>query len=109
MCLSRILSFAAIPRYIEIQVTYSEQTIGRACSHVNLARHKQSGAPNAIKMFNVYDRSQSWQLFQEISIMASLQDFYALISLMGRRYVDWDEIGSICMYRSCDIEGPLLG
>ena len=88
-----------------MEVTYSELTIGRrigsgACSHVHLATHKQSGAPYAIKMFNVYDRSQSGQLFKEISMLASLQDCDALISLKGAFHME-GEIGVIIEHMDC--------
>mmetsp|Transcript_7170 Transcript_7170/g.7265 ORF Transcript_7170/g.7265 Transcript_7170/m.7265 type:complete len:95 (-) Transcript_7170:12-296(-) len=50
-----------------MEVTYSELIMGRkigqgACSTVNMARHVHTGAIFAVKMFNIYDESQSRQL-----------------------------------------------
>lgn len=71
-----------------MEVTFSELSMGNvigqgACSSVNVAVHKDTGVPYAVKMFNVYDESQASQLFKEISMLSSVQDCDALISLKG--------------------------
>lgn len=67
-----------------------------ACSSVNIARHKRTGEVYAIKMFNVYDKAQASQLYNEISMLANFQ-CDALITLKGA-FHDEGSIGVIIEY-----------
>lgn len=59
------------------------KTIGHgACSSVNIARHKRSSEQYAVKLFNIYDRAQASQLYNEILLLTSFS-CDALISLKG--------------------------
>lgn len=42
-----------------------------ACSAVHIATHKVTGEKLAVKWFNVFDRKQGAQLFQELSFLTS--------------------------------------
>ena len=91
---------------IPMEVTHGELTIGKkigsgACSNVFLANHVVSGAPYAVKMFNVYVEEQARQLLKEISLLANLQEqdkeCDALICLKGAFHVEGN-IGVIIEY-----------
>lgn len=41
-----------------------------ACSTVNIASHKRTGAKYAVKMFNAYDTHQTKQLLKEMTVLA---------------------------------------
>lgn len=61
-----------------------------------MARHKRTGELYAIKMFNVYDKAQASQLYNEILLLTSFQ-CDALISLKGV-FHDEGSIGVIIEY-----------
>lgn len=61
-----------------------------------MARHRRTGEVYAIKMFNVYDKGQASQLYNEILLLTSFQ-CDALISLKGA-FHDEGSIGVIIEY-----------
>jgi serine/threonine protein kinase len=61
-----------------------------------MARHKRTGELYAIKMFNVYDKAQASQLYNEILLLTSFQ-CDALIALKGV-FHDEGSIGVIIEY-----------
>ena len=77
---------------IDLQVKYEDLILGKrigqgACSSVNRARHRDTGEMYAVKLFNVYDKSQRSQMLKEISMLLEI-DCPALIKLLV----------SICVY-----------
>mmetsp|Transcript_18518 Transcript_18518/g.31006 ORF Transcript_18518/g.31006 Transcript_18518/m.31006 type:complete len:549 (-) Transcript_18518:56-1702(-) len=86
---------------IQLEVSFHDLELGKrigqgACSSVNLAQHKRTGETFAIKMFNVYDKGQASQLYNEILLLTSFQ-CDALISLKGA-FHDEGSIGVILEY-----------
>ena len=86
---------------IQLEVAFSDLILGNrigqgACSSVNVARHKRTGEVYAIKMFNVYDKGQASQLYNEILLLTSFQ-CDCLISLKGA-FHDEGSIGVILEY-----------
>jgi serine/threonine protein kinase len=84
-----------------MEVSYNDLVLGRrigqgACSSVNLAQHRRTGETYAIKLFNVYDRAQASQLYNEILLLTSFS-CDALISLKGA-FHDSGSIGVILEY-----------
>jgi serine/threonine protein kinase len=67
-----------------------------ACSSVYQAQHRKSHEKFAVKVFNVYDRAQASQLYNEILLLTSFQ-CDALISLKGA-FHDHGSIGIILEY-----------
>lgn len=63
---------------------------------MNVAKHRRTKEPFAIKMFNIYDRAQASQLYNEILLLTSFQ-CDALISLKGA-FHDQGQIGIILEY-----------
>ncbi len=79
-------------------MSFSDLVIGHvlgkgACSSVYRARHKRGGENYAVKVFNVFDRTQASQLYNEILLLTSFQ-CDALISLKGA-FHDHGSIGII--------------
>lgn len=64
-----------------------------ACSSVYKAQHKRTNEKFAVKVFNVFDRTQASQLYNEILLLTSFQ-CDALISLKGA-FHDHGSIGVI--------------
>lgn len=92
---------AAVLTSEQMEVSYNDLTLGRrigqgACSTVNIAQHKRTGETYAIKLFNVYDRAQASQLYNEILLLTSFS-CDALISLKGA-FHDSGSIGVILEY-----------
>eukprot|EP00601_Ochromonadales_sp_CCMP2298_P008049 CAMPEP_0173207488 /NCGR_PEP_ID=MMETSP1141-20130122/21960_1 /TAXON_ID=483371 /ORGANISM="non described non described, Strain CCMP2298" /LENGTH=497 /DNA_ID=CAMNT_0014133777 /DNA_START=160 /DNA_END=1650 /DNA_ORIENTATION=- len=86
---------------IQLEVSFHDLILGNrigqgACSSVNLAKHKRTAETYAIKMFNVYDKGQASQLYNEILLLTSFQ-CDALISLKGA-FHDEGSIGVILEY-----------
>jgi len=86
---------------IKLEVAISDLILGNrigqgACSSVNMARHRITGEVFAIKMFNVYDKGQASQLYNEILLLTSFQ-CDALITLKGA-FHDEGSIGVIIEY-----------
>ncbi len=84
-----------------MEVAFSDLVMGErigqgACSSVNLARHKKTGAIYAIKLFNVCDQAQESQLYNEIFLLTSFQ-CDALIAMKGA-FHDQGCIGVIIEY-----------
>ncbi|RYH12703.1 hypothetical protein EON65_37555 [archaeon] len=68
-----------------MEVSFNDLILGRrigqgACSSVNLAQNRRTGETYAIKLFNIYDRGQASQLYNEILLLTSFS-CDALISL----------------------------
>lgn len=85
----------------QLEVAFNDLILGHrigqgACSSVNIARHKRTGEVYAIKMFNVYDKGQASQLYNEILLLTSFQ-CDALITLKGV-FHDEGSIGVIIEY-----------
>jgi serine/threonine protein kinase len=83
---------------VQFEVSFSDLVIGSilgkgACSSVYMAHHKRSGDRYAVKVFNVFDRTQASQLYNEILLLTSFQ-CDALISLKGA-FHDHGSIGII--------------
>jgi serine/threonine protein kinase len=83
---------------VQFEVSFSDLVIGSvlgkgACSSVYKAHHKRSGEKYAVKVFNVFDRTQASQLYNEILLLTSFQ-CDALISLKGA-FHDHGSIGII--------------
>eukprot|EP01031_Cornospumella_fuschlensis_P032545 gene32545-39351_t len=83
---------------VEMEVSFNDLILGRrigqgACSSVNLAQHRRTGETYAIKLFNIYDRGQASQLYNEILLLTSFS-CDALISLKGA-FHDSGSIGVI--------------
>lgn len=83
---------------VQFEVSFSDLIIGNvlgkgACSSVYKARHKRTNENYAVKVFNVYDRTQASQLYNEILLLTSFQ-CDALISLKGA-FHDHGSIGVI--------------
>jgi serine/threonine protein kinase len=68
-----------------------------ACSSVLFARHKHNGEMYAVKMFNVWDRAQASQLFNEILTLTKVE-CDALVSLQGAFHDLQGGIGVILEY-----------
>jgi serine/threonine protein kinase len=86
---------------LQLEVAFDDLILGNrigqgACSSVNMARHKRTGELYAIKMFNVYDKAQASQLYNEILLLTSFQ-CDALIALKGV-FHDEGSIGVIIEY-----------
>jgi len=86
---------------IQLEVAFTDLILGNrigqgACSSVNVARHKRTGEVYAIKMFNIYDKGQASQLYNEILLLTSFQ-CDCLISLKGA-FHDEGSIGVILEY-----------
>eukprot|EP01038_Epipyxis_sp_PR26KG_P016953 gene16953-23279_t len=86
---------------LQMEVCFSDLIMGKgigrgACSTVNVAHHKKSNEFFAVKRFNVMDRKQATQLYNEICLLASFQ-CDALISLKGAFY-DNGCVGMIIEY-----------
>lgn len=84
-----------------MEVAFTDLILGNrigqgACSSVNVARHKRTGEVYAIKMFNIYDKGQASQLYNEILLLTSFQ-CDCLISLKGA-FHDEGSIGVILEY-----------
>lgn len=82
-------------------VSFSDLVMGKrigqgACSSVNLAKHKNTGETYAVKMFNVQDRAQESQLYNEILLLTGFQ-CDCLISLKGA-FHNQGSIGVIIEY-----------
>ena len=87
--------------FCQLEVAISDLILGNrigqgACSSVNMARHRITGEVFAIKMFNVYDKGQASQLYNEILLLTSFQ-CDALITLKGA-FHDEGSIGVIIEY-----------
>jgi serine/threonine protein kinase len=85
-----------------MEVAYTDlvpgKTIGQgACSSVKLASHRFTQELFAIKMFNIYDRAQASQLYNEILLLHNLGTCDALISLKGAFHYE-GQIGVILEY-----------
>lgn len=86
---------------IEMSATMKDLMIGErlgqgACSSVHLATHKLTGQSFAVKMFNVFDKSQANQLLKEITVLLS-NNCEALIDLKGAFHND-GSIGVVLEY-----------
>lgn len=86
---------------IEMKANYFDLIIGKrlgqgSCSSVHLATHKSTGQTFAVKMFNVFDKSQASQLIKEITMLLS-NNCEALIDLKGAFHNDGN-IGVILEY-----------
>jgi serine/threonine protein kinase len=84
-----------------MEVGFSDLILGNrigqgACSSVNVARHRRTGELYAIKMFNVYDKGQASQLYNEILLLTSFK-CDCLITLKGA-FHDEGSIGVIIEY-----------
>ena len=71
---------------VELKVRYDDLILGKrigqgACSMDNRARHKDTGEMYAVKLFNVYDKSQRSQMLKEISMLLEI-DCPSLIKLL---------------------------
>lgn len=65
-----------------------EGKIGQgACSSVNKAVHRRTGDSYAVKMFNIFNKSQRGQLFKEIYMLKDVQ-CEALVSFCGAFHTD---------------------
>lgn len=67
-----------------------------ACSTVKLAKHTKTGEIFAVKLFNVHDRAQESQLYNEILLLTTFQ-CDCLISLKGA-FHNQGQIGIIIEY-----------
>lgn len=77
-----------------------EEKIGEgACSTVRLGLHKKTNEKYAVKMFNVYNKSQRSQLFSEVHLLKDVQ-CEALVSFCGAFYTDGC-VGVILEYMDC--------
>lgn len=86
---------------IQLEVAITDLVLGNrigqgACSSVNLAKHKKTGEVYAVKMFNIHDKKQASQLYNEILLLTSFQ-CDALIALKGA-FHDQGCIGVIIEY-----------
>eukprot|EP00981_Chlorochromonas_danica_P001391 scaffold296_cov164-Ochromonas_danica.AAC.8 len=86
---------------VEMEVSYNDLILGKrighgACSSVNLAQHRRTGETYAIKLFNIFDRDQASQLYNEILLLTTFS-CDALISLKGA-FHDSGSIGIILEY-----------
>ena len=68
-----------------------------ACSTVMFAKHRRTGEMYAVKMFNVWDRAQASQLFNEILTLTKVE-CDALVSLQGAFHDLQGGIGVILEY-----------
>ena len=71
---------------IQLQVTNEDLIMGKrigqgACSSVNRAKHKITGEFYAVKLFNVYDKTQRSQMTKEITMLLEI-DCPCLIKLL---------------------------
>lgn len=87
---------------VDMKVNYSDLRMGRkigagACSAVNIATHIRTGEKYAVKMFNIYDKSQASQLYKEMCMLTSATDCEALISFMGAFHLEGN-VGVIIEY-----------
>jgi mitogen-activated protein kinase kinase 2 len=78
--------------HVDMEVCISdlivEGKIGEgACSTVRAAVHRKTGAMYAVKMFNVYNKSQRSQLFNEVHMLKDVQ-CEALVCFCGAFYTD---------------------
>ena len=70
---------------VELKVLYEDLVLGKrigqgACSMVNRAMHRETEEMYAVKLFNVYDKSQRSQMLKEISMLLEI-DCPSLIKL----------------------------
>jgi len=97
---------------VDLKVRYEDLIVGKrigqgACSMVNRAKHKDSGEMYAIKLFNVYDKSQRGQMLKEISMLLEI-DCPSLIKLQGVFHSDGN-IGLILEYMNVgSLDGGLF-
>ena len=84
-----------------MEVSYPDLIVGNrighgACSSVNSAKHRRTGELYAVKMFNILNKSQASQLYNEICLLSTVQ-CDALIALKGAFY-DHGNVGMIIEY-----------
>lgn len=97
---------------VELKVRYEDLIVGKrvgqgACSSVNRAKHKITGEMYAVKLFNVYDKSQRSQMLKEISMLLEI-DCPSLIKLLGVFHSDGN-IGLILEYMNVgSLDGSLF-
>lgn len=89
---------------IQLNVNYDDLIMGKrigqgACSSVNRARHRETNELYAVKLFNLYDKSQRAQMLKEIAMLLGI-DCPTLIKLQGVYHVDGN-IGIILEYMNC--------
>lgn len=87
--------------HIDMEVCLSDLLIDKkigqgACSTVNMAIHRRTGKCYAIKMFNIFNKSQRSQLFNEIHLLKDVQ-CEALVLFCGAFHTE-GSVGVILEY-----------